>query len=488
MNRDKLFIGGQWVAPDDGDVINVIEAATERVMGRVATGGRGDINAAVGAAARASSGEWSSVSAETRSRLLVDFADTLEKRARDTAELVTRQNGMPISLSIGANGYFPAILFRYYADLVAVPHDPDIRSGMGGTRTIVTSEPIGVVAAITPWNYPQALAAMKIAPALAAGSTLVLKPDPKTALDAFVFADAAREVGLPEGVINIVPGDHETGGYLVEHSDVEKVAFTGSTVAGRRIAEICGRLLRPVTLELGGKSAAILADDVDLNVYLENLVKVSLPNNGQTCHASTRILVPRSRYSEIVSAISDTVRALRIGDPLDRSTQVGPLVSANQRRRVLEYIKAGRSSGAQLTTGGGVPRSREYGWFVEPTVFADVDNNARIAREEIFGPVLCITPYRDEEEAVSLANDSDYGLAGSVWTADEQHGLDLANRIVTGTIGVNHYGLDPAAPFGGVKASGIGYELGPEGLDAYRRLKSTYLPAPGTGRSFASEA
>ena len=354
VDRERLFIDGRWVSPS-GSVIDVIEAATEQIMGRVALSGTSDIDAAVDSAARAGRGSWSTLAVDERSKLLLAFADALERRARDTAALVSRQNGMPVALSIGANGYFPAILIRYYADLIRGQEGVDVRPGMRGTTTRVTFRPIGVVAAITPWNYPQALAAMKIAPALAAGCTVVLKPAPETGLDAFVFADAALEVGLPPGVINVVPGGREAGAYLVEHPSVDKVAFTGSTAAGRKIAETCGRLLRPVTLELGGKSAAVLTEDVDLEAYLPNLARVSLPNNGQTCHASTRILVPRSRYTEMVDAITDTVRSLTIGDPLDRATEVGPLVSAAQRARVLDYIELGRSGDARLTTGGGEP-------------------------------------------------------------------------------------------------------------------------------------
>jgi aldehyde dehydrogenase (NAD+) len=475
VERTELFVGGRWVGPS-GPVIDVTEAATEEVIGRVALGAERDVDAAVAAAAQAQRRSWPTMPDTDVQACMHAWADGLEARARDTARLVTRQNGMPITLSIGSNGYFPAMAIRYYADMIARRQD-DVRPGANGTRTKVTRSPAGVIAAIIPWNYPQALAAMKLAPALAARCSVVLKPPPETSLDAFAFADAALEAGIPSGVINIVPGDRDIGAYLVSHPDVDKVAFTGSTAAGRVIAEACGRLLRPVTLELGGKSAAILAEDVDLNVYLNNLVRVSLPNSGQTCHASTRILAPRSRYAEIVDAITEAVHGLRIGNPLDRQTQIGPLVSSAQRSRVMDYIASGRASGARLTAGGASTRLPERGWFVEPTVFADVDNSSQIAREEIFGPVLCIVPYADEDDAVRIANDSAYGLAGTIWTADEDRGLRLAERIVTGTIGVNHYGLDLAAPFGGVKASGMGHELGPEGLAAYERVKSVYLPA-----------
>ncbi|GCE43885.1 Aldehyde dehydrogenase [Rhodococcus wratislaviensis] len=475
VDRDALFIGGRWAAPQEGAAADVVEAATEKVLGRSALASAADIDAAVAAARDALRGPWGQLDNRARADLLDVFASALKKRGRDTATLVSRENGMPISLSAGVNGFGPAAMIRYYAALVREAASEDVRPSAFGGRTVVRREPVGVVAAITPWNYPQPLAAMKIAPALAAGCTVVLKAAPETALDAFAFADAAEEAGLPPGVLNIVPAGREASAYLVQHPGVDKVAFTGSTAAGRAIGEVCGRLLRPVTLELGGKSAAIVAADADLSVFAANLAEVSLVNNGQTCHASTRILAPRARYDEVVEAVTETVRGLVVGDPLDKATAIGPLVSAAQRERVLGYIEDGRSAGYRTTTGGGLPDSQPLGWFVEPTVFVDVDNSARIAQEEIFGPVLTITPYTDEDEAVAIANDSEYGLGGTVWTADEEHGLALASRIHSGTVGVNHYALDLDAPFGGVKSSGLGRELGPEGLNPYFATKSVYF-------------
>jgi aldehyde dehydrogenase (NAD+) len=384
---------------------------------------------------------------------------------------------MPIALSVSVSGYGPALMVKYYADLIRHAQ-ADVRPSALGGKTVVRREPVGVVAAITPWNYPQPLAAMKIGPALAAGCTVVLKPSPETALDAFVFADAAIEAGLPAGVLNVVPGGRHAGAYLVEHPGIHKVAFTGSTPAGRAIGEVCGRMLRPVTLELGGKSASIVATDADLNAFASRLLEVSLVNNGQTCYACTRILAPRSRYAEVVEAVTETVRNLQVGDPLDRATQIGPLVTAAQRERVLRYIEEGRAAGYRITTGGGIPVRQPLGWFVEPTVFEGVDNTARIAQEEIFGPVLSIIPYSDEDEAITIANDSEYGLGGTVWTTDEERGKAIADRIHSGTVGINHYALDMAAPFGGIKASGLGRELGPEGLASYCNAKSIYFETP----------
>lgn len=312
---------------------------------------------------------------------------------------------------------------------------------------------------------------------MAAGATVVLKPSPETVLDAFLLAEAVVEAGIPAGVINIVPGGREIGAYLVSHPGVDKIAFTGSTAAGRSIAETCGRLLRPVTLELGGKSAAIVLDDAELELekIAEQLFTATLLNNGQTCFLGTRVLAPRARYGEIVDLFTGFAAALRVGDALDPNTQIGPMASARQRERVESYIAKGRAEGARVTTGGGRPDGLGKGWFVEPTIFADVDNNHTIAQEEIFGPVLSVIPYGDEDEAVRIANDSDYGLGGTVWTSDPERGVAVAKRVQTGTIGVNTYLPDPTAPFGGVKASGIGRELGPEALANYQQLKSVYL-------------
>ncbi|MBN9792575.1 aldehyde dehydrogenase [Pseudonocardia sp. TMWB2A] len=474
VERSSFFVGGRWRPPAGTERVDVFEAATGSPFGVAALAGTADVDAAVAAASDALHGPWGRATGAERAATMRRLGVALTARAKDTAALVSRENGMPRSLSIGANGFAPPMMLDYYAGLAEQLGVDDLRSGTLA-RVRVRRGPVGVVAAVTPWNYPQALAAMKIAPALAAGCTVVLKPAPETALDAYVWAEAALEAGLPDGVLNIVPGGREAGAHLVAHPGVDKVAFTGSTAAGRAIGEVCGRLLRPVTLELGGKSAALLAEDADLDAFLAALPEVSLANNGQTCHACTRILAPRHRYREIVDAITDTVRSLPVGDPLDRDTRIGPLVSGAQRDRVLGLVAAGRAAGARATTGGGVPEGRERGWFVEPTVFADLDNDAAIAREEIFGPVLCVLPYDGEDDAVRIANDSEYGLGGTVWTTDPGRGQALADRIRSGTVGVNHYALDVLGPFGGIKASGLGRELGPEGLSPYVALKSVYL-------------
>ena len=475
-DQPSVFIDGRWTAPAGSGRIPVTEAATGAGLGTVADGDAADVAAAVSAARRAMAGPWGKTTARERADAMARFATALQGSGKDTATLVSRENGMPISLSAAVNGFAPAHIVSYYADLARRLDEEELRSGMFG-QIVVRSEPVGVVGAIVPWNYPQAIAAMKLGPALAAGCTVVLKTSPETSLDAAAFAEAAIAAELPPGVLNIVSGGRETGEALVAHPDVDKIAFTGSTTAGRAIGEVCGRLLRPVTLELGGKSAAIVSEDADLAEFARGLPSVSLANNGQTCHASTRILAPATRYDEVVEVVTETVRNLVVGDPLDKATQIGPVVSEPQRDRVLGHVEAGRKAGARLTTGGGVPRDREQGWFVEPTVFADVDNATTIAQEEIFGPVLCVIRYDGLDEAVRLANDSDYGLAGTVWTSDDQHGHEIARRVRTGTIGVNTYNLDVAAPFGGVKASGLGREMGPEGIQPYLTLKSIYTTA-----------
>ncbi len=470
----ELFIDGEFRIADKA--IPVLEAATGELLGDGASATEADIDAAV-AAARAALPEWRSSSPDHRAKVLKAFAAALHQRAASTTELVTRENGMPMRLSRGANGLFPAALLNYYATLITETPIEEVRPSATG-HTIVRREAVGVVAAIVPWNYPQALAAFKLAPALAAGCTVVLKASPETALDALVFAQAAAEAGMPAGVLNVVPGGTDAGAHLVSHPGVDKVSFTGSTAVGRIIGEVCGRLLRPVTLELGGKSAAVILDDADLDLTMKGLKSVSLINNGQTCFLGSRILAPRSRYGEVVDALADLVNGLTVGNPLDMETDIGPVVSARQRERVLDYIQDGKSTGAKLVAGGNVPKDQPRGWFVEPTVFADVDNASRIAQEEIFGPVLAVIPYDTDQQAIAIANDSEFGLAGTVWSTDTARATEVAREIHTGTVGINDYQLDMGAPFGGVKASGIGRELGPEGLDEFFALKSIYRVGP----------
>jgi aldehyde dehydrogenase (NAD+) len=475
---ESLFIGGQWTTPRSAGRIDVRSPSTEEQIGSVPEASPEDVDAAVAAARRAfdDPSGWSSWEPLERSAALHRLADLLEARGGEMARRVSAQNGMPIAVAGQLEAVFPVVVIRYYAELIKdVPVEESRPHLLGGT-TLVRREPAGVVGAIVPWNYPQTLASFKYAAALAAGCTIVLKPSPETVLDAFLFAEAVDEAGLPPGSVNIVPGGRETGAYLVEHPGVDKVAFTGSTAAGRQVAEACARLLRPVTLELGGKSAAIMLDDADLDLAAigERLFSATLVNNGQTCYLGTRVLAPRSRYAEVVEMLEAFASSLTVGDALEESTQIGPMASARQRDRVEGYIAKGLGEGARLVAGGGRPDGLDRGWFVQPTVFADVDNASTIAQEEIFGPVLSVIPYGTVDEAVEIANDSEYGLGGSVWTADPERGTQVARRVRTGTIGINGYLPDPGAPFGGIKASGLGRELGPEGLGAYLQYKSIY--------------
>lgn len=473
MDKQAFFIGGEWVKPSTSKRITVINASNEETIGSVPEAAEADIDRAVNAARHAfDRSGWATAAPAERGAALARFADALEKRKAPLARAISMQNGMPISLAEAFEGDFVLGMLRYYADLANALQTEERRPSPLGFDTLVRRKPAGVVGAIVPWNYPVTLSMMKIAPALATGCTMVLKPSPGTVLDSYILAEAAEEAGIPPGVLNWVPGDRGVGAYLVSHPKVDKVAFTGSTNAGRAIGEACGRLLRPVSLELGGKSAAIILEDADLDVVIPGMNFASLANNGQTCAACTRILAPRSRYGEVVEAVANMASSLVLGDSLDANTQVGPLASAVHRERVEGYIAKGKLE-AKLVAGGG--RGRDRGWFVEPTVFADVENSDTIAREEIFGPVLGIIPYSDEDEAVKIANDSDFGLGGTVWSTDRERAIALARRVETGTIGINGYVIDIAAPFGGVKSSGIGRELGPESLAAYQHIQSIYL-------------
>jgi len=480
IESNELFIGGEWTEPHGAERISVIAASTEELVGSVPEGTNADIDAAVNAARLAfdDPSGWSSWSAEDRAQALERLAGALESRAEESAHRVSLQNGMPISIALQTEAVFPAVLARFYAGMIRQTSLEEDRQGLLGGTIHVVSKPVGVVGAIVPWNFPQCLAMFKLAPLLAAGCTVVMKPSPETVLDSLILAEAIIEAELPAGVVNIVPGGRDVGAYLVEHPSVDKIAFTGSSSAGRTIARRCGELLRPVTLELGGKSAAIVLDDADLSQATEALFAATLLNNGQTCYLGTRVLAPRSRYDEVLEVFSGIAGSLQVGDSLDPSTQIGPMASARQRERVEGYIQKGRAEGGRVVAGGGRPEEQERGWFVQPTIFADVENSYTIAREEIFGPVLSVIPYEGVDEAVAIANDSEFGLGGSVWTDDHERGEAVARRVQTGSIGINHYALDPAAPFGGVKASGLGRELGPEGLMAYMQVQSIYEAPP----------
>ncbi|MGN9784198.1 aldehyde dehydrogenase [Nonomuraea sp. ZG12] len=469
--HDKLFIGGEWVTPAGTGTIDVISPHTEEVVGRVPDGTAEDVDRAVAAAREAfDHGPWPRLTFAERAEVIGRLAEIYAAGQGEMAALITEEMGSPISFSTLAQAPQPLGMLQYYAEYGRTFEQEEQRPGLFGPVT-VRREPVGVVAAVVPWNVPQFVTMTKVAPALLAGCAIVLKPAPETPLDAYLLAEMAQEAGIPPGVLNIVAAGRDVSEHLVSHRGVDKVAFTGSTAAGRRIAAICGEQLKRVSLELGGKSAAIFLDDADLQASMGMLAIASLMNNGQACVAQTRILASRNRYEEVVEAVAAMVTSQPVGDPADPATGIGPLVAKRQQERVEGYIKIGMDEGAKVVVGG-LDRPHDRGWYVAPTVFAGVSNDMRIAREEIFGPVLAVIPYEDEADAVRIANDSDYGLAGTVWTADTEHGMDVARQVRTGTYGINCLMLESNTPFGGYKASGIGRELGPEGLSGYLEYKS----------------
>jgi aldehyde dehydrogenase (NAD+) len=475
--REHFYIDGGFVAPAGTATIDVVSPHTEQVIGRVPDGTTADIDRAVAAARKAfDDGDWTRTTAAERAAKIAALSAAINTRMDEFAKLISSENGSPYSFSIMGQVLSSTMVLDYYSGLASTFPFEEVRTGLMGP-TLVRKEPVGVVAAVVPWNVPLFTAMLKIAPALAAGCTVVLKPAPETPLNGYLLAECLEEVGIPAGVINIVTAGREVGEHLVTHPDIDKIAFTGSTVAGKRIGALAGERLRRVTLELGGKSAGIILDDADLTTAIPALLGSSFLNNGQACVAQTRILASRDRYTEIVDAISEFASKQIVGDPLDPETQIGPLVAERQRDRVEGYIATAQKEGGKITTGGGRPAAQSTGWYVEPTVFTDVDPDSTLAQEEVFGPVVAVIPYDSPDEAVKIANNSDYGLSGTVWTSDIAAGLDIAKRVRTGTFTINGFSLEFNAPFGGYKNSGIGRELGPEGLAAYLESKSICLPA-----------
>ncbi len=470
--RDKLFIGGRWVAPSGSEMIDVHNAGTGEVMGRVPAGNAKDVDAAV-AAARGALDKWSATSPSVRSELLEKISGSLKARADELAKTIAQEVGMPLKLAGRIQAGLPIANFANFAKLL---REFVFEERVG--NSLVTREPVGVVAAITPWNYPLHQIALKVAPALAAGCTVVLKPSEVAPFNAFILAEAIEAAGLPQGAFNLVTGyGADAGEALVKHREVDMISFTGSTRAGKRISELAAQGVKRVALELGGKSASVILDDADLATAVKGTVNGCYLNSGQTCTALTRMLVPNSLYQEAARIAAEVAKSFTVGDPLAEATRLGPLSSQAQLERVRGFIRKGLQEGAELLAGGadapeGVPPG---GYYVKPTVFGKVRNDMTIAREEIFGPVLSIIAYQDEEDAVRIANDTVYGLAGAVWSRDDARAQRVARRIRAGQVDVNGGAFNMNAPFGGFKQSGHGREAGVYGLEEFLEYKSLQL-------------
>jgi benzoylformate decarboxylase len=472
---EKLFIGGKWVEPLSNRRLDVISPVTEERILSYPEASRADMDRAVAAAREAfDNGPWPRLAPSERARHLRRIADLLAEHLDDIAQSWTLQVGAPIMLTKKLVGQNPT-LFNYYADLAETYPFVDERKRDDGGQVKVVKEPVGVCAAITPWNAPLVLLSYKVAAGLAAGCTIVSKPSPETPLEAYILAECIEKAGLPAGVFNLVPAGRESGDYLVRHAGIDKVAFTGSTAAGKHIAAVCAERLARVSLELGGKSAAVLLDDADFNAALPTLMVYTMPITGQVCFSLTRILVPERRKQEFLDLYLGAVSGIKVGDPFDPATHMGPLAMARQLERVQGYIAAGRSEGARIACGGGRPKGLGKGYYIEPTVFTDVKPGMKIAQEEIFGPVVSVIAYTDEDDAIARANDSAYGLSGAVFTTNPDRGYAIARRMRTGSVTVNGMIVDPKHPFGGFKQSGMGREGGPEGLDNYLEIKTIHI-------------
>jgi len=472
----RLFIGGKWVEPVSGSQIEVVSPATEEVVACVPSASRDDVDRAVAAARKAfDAGPWPRMTLAERTKVLIRFRDLYAEQQDVIAHLVTEEMGCPISLSPSIQATTPRLILEAYLELAPDYPFTAVRRAATGSAVVIR-EPVGVVAAVVPWNVPQSVSMQKLAPSLLAGCTVVLKPAPETPLDAYLLAELLQQAGVPDGVVSVIPADREVSEYLVTHPGVDKVTFTGSTAAGRRIASLCGQDLRRVTLELGGKSAAIFLDDADFDAAVESLRYGSLRNSGQVCSLKTRLVVSRRRERDLLDRLVTLLESMPVGNPSDPATQIGPMVSARQRHVVENYLQIGRDQGAQIVAGGGRPAGLDRGWYVEPTIFAGVQPGMRIAQEEIFGPVLSVLTYDSEDEAVAIANNSSYGLNGAVFTADLNHAIEIARRIRTGTVELNGNPAGLHAPMGGYKCSGIGREAGYEGFDPYVELKSIGVP------------
>ena len=475
MDVQQLWMGGRWEASSGDRVADVVNPAGLGTLARAQLASPDDMRKAV-ALARESfdSGIWRNQEPSHRAAVIRDAADRLEKRLPELARLLTSELGCPLWFAEKAHVPNPIRHLRYYADLVDGRSFDDHRSD-GVNTSIVVEEPVGVVGAITPWNGPLSSPTLKVAPALAAGCSIVVKPSSETPLTVMALGEALAEAGLPPGVLSILPAGRDAGDVLLRHPDVDKIAFTGSTETGVMIMKACAERMARVTLELGGKSAAVVLPDADIDAFVTALLPMSFSVSGQLCISQARVLVPRSLESDVREALTAAIAALTVGDPMDPDTYVGPLVSEKQRERVEGYFQVALSEGATIATGGSRPGSVGEGWYVEPTLLADVTNSMRVAQEEIFGPVIALLAYDDLDEAVRVANDSPYGLSGSVWSADRESAVSVARRIRTGMVSVNGAPQAYGTPFGGYKMSGIGREMGPEGLTSFLEKKSIAL-------------
>ncbi len=470
-NTDKIYVDGSWIPSTGTGTIDVIDASTEEVIGTVPEGSADDADKAV-RAARAAFNSWAATSVEDRGKYLQRIQEGLQARSDEIANVISRENGMPLGLSKIVQAGLPSMNFGAFSGILA---GYDFTEKIGTSE--VVKEPVGVVAAITPWNYPLHQVALKVAPALAVGCTVVLKPSEVAPHSAWILAEIIDEVGLPAGVFNLISGSGPVvGEALVSHPEVDMISFTGSTRAGRRISELASATVKRVALELGGKSPNVLLEDADLNAAVPAGVGGAYLNSGQTCTALTRMLVPRSKLAEVEALAKTAAETYTPGPPTDANTRLGPLASETQWDRVQGYINKGIEEGAKLVTGGpGKPEGLETGYFVKPTVFSDVRNDMTIAQEEIFGPVLSIIPYDSEEEAVQIANDTIYGLAAAVSSADPEKAKAVARQIRAGQIDINGGGFNIMAPFGGFKQSGHGREAGKYGLEEFLEIKSLQL-------------
>ncbi len=475
-NVNKFFIGGEWVKPSSTDTISVIDSGTEELFFEVAEAKAPDMDRAIAAARRAfDEGPWPRLTHAERAGYLRAFAAGLRGRAADIGAIWPRESGA-LQAVAGSFTRSSAETFEFYADLAdTFPFEEPAVPTAGGEFGLIVREPVGVVGAIIPWNAPIALITYKIAPALLAGCTVVLKSSPEAPGVGYLFAEIAQEIGLPAGVLNVVTADREVSELLVVDPRVDKITFTGSTAAGRRIGSLCGSRIARVTLELGGKSAAVVLDDVDLGFTADALAGAECFLSGQVCSSLTRIVVPRHRHDELVDALAAAFAKVVVGSPYDPTVQMGPLAMRRQRDRVEGFIAKGLEEGATLATGGGRPKHLDRGWFVEPTVFGNVQNEATIAQEEIFGPVLSVVPAADEQDAVRIANDSIYGLNASVFTDDVDRAREVASQLRSGTVGHNGFRTDFGIAFGGFKQSGIGREGGTEGLLPFLETKTVIL-------------